>query len=119
MKIWNKIKSFFSRKKIRFEVKLPLKKDELSEMLSFDTDNLSALLCSGDIVNKNNKFEISNNYDDEKTEIADFVCALDFSKENGNLTLTKMTRRVTIYRNSNGRLVNFVLGPIVVRNIEL
>jgi hypothetical protein len=119
MKILEKIKSFFNRKKIRFDVKLPLKKDELSEVLSFDTDNLSATLCSDDIVNKNNKFEISNNYDDDKTEISDIVCAFNISKEDGNTTITKMTRRLTIYRNAKGRLVNVILGPVVVRNIDI
>lgn len=119
MKIFEKLKSFFSRKKIRFDVKLPLKIDELNEVLSFDTDNLSALLCSDDIINKNNKFEISSNHDDEKTEIADLVVAFDITKEKEVLSITKMTRRLTLYRNTSGRLVNVVLGPVVVRNIEL
>jgi hypothetical protein len=119
MRIFEKVKSFFSRKKIRFDVKLPLKKDSLQEVLSFDIDNLSSILCSDDIVNKNNKFEISSNYDDDKTEITDIVIAFDLTKEKDVISITKMTRRLTIYKNTNGRLVGVLLGPIVVRNIDL
>ena len=46
----------------------------------------------------------------EKTEIYDFLCNLAIRQEEEKMVLVKIIRRVTVYRNKNGRLVNVNIG---------
>ena len=84
--------------------------NDKTQKYEVDAVKLGALFTSSDIANDNGKFVISTENDDEKTEFYDIVCNINVTIENNMLKLTKLFRRVTIYRNSKGRLVNVVIS---------
>lgn len=107
---FSKIKSFFSlKKRLGLTDSKTLKMD--NECLEVDVAKLSFLLSSADITNTTGKLTVSSDFDDEKTEMFDVICAISIIKDEEVLKLCKTIRRVTFYRNSKGRLVNVTMGP--------
>jgi hypothetical protein len=79
--------------------------------LEVKKDTVGFILSSCDLFNTENGLEISQEIDENKTEMYDVVCTMNLNFEKGVLVLTKSIRRLTFYRNSKGRLVNMTFGP--------
>lgn len=71
---------------------------------------VGANFTSRDIVNEGGKFVISTENDDEKTELYDIVTNFNITYENDSIKTTKIIRRLTLHRNTKGRLVNVLMG---------
>lgn len=117
-KFWINLKSFFSLKNyLGLSNSATLKYEK--NILEIDLAKLGFLLSSCDITNTTGKFTISQDFDDEKTEMFDVVCMVSVTRETGTVKITKTTRRLTFYRNAKGRLVNLTLGPPKVSTDEI
>lgn len=84
--------------------------NENTDTIEINPIKIGANFTSRDIVNEGGKFVISTENDDEKTEMYDIVTNFTISFENDDIKTTKIIRRLTIHRNSKGRLVNLLMG---------
>ena len=108
--IWSNFKSWFDIKK-RCGILGSNTLKYQDKVLEVDLAKIGFLFSSCDITNTTGKLTISQEFEDEKTEMFDVICMVSLTKEDGMLKLTKTVRRFTFYRNSKGRLVNITMGP--------
>jgi len=97
-------------KKLGFLDSKTLYFDQTNKTFEMNPIKVGANLTSRDIVNESGKLVISTLNDDEKTEMYDLVCNVNLSYENNEIKLQKTVRRLSVYRNDKGRLVNVLVG---------
>ena len=112
MNVLSCIKSLFGfKKEKKVSYRSPLQFNEETHEMSISLEKLSHVFAGEDLrVGSGGGYEISKEYEDEKTEIYDFLCNLAIRQEEEKMVLVKIIRRVTVYRNKNGRLVNVNIG---------
>jgi hypothetical protein len=118
MKLFNWFKGFFTKKEEKkLSVFPPLVYDIGNNNLSVNIMQIAASLASSDIyINNEGKLELSNYYNDDKTQFFEFVNDVSILKEDGkDPVLVKTIQRLTLYRNEKGNLINIEIGqPIKV-----
>lgn len=110
MKIFSWIGSKIFGNKKKFSCNPPLKYDEENLVLDLDLCKLTAQFVSDDISNENGKLHVNKSYNDEKTEFYEFLTNIEFKEENEQKVLIKTVRRVSLFRNDSGRLINVLVG---------
>jgi hypothetical protein len=113
MNVFKWFKSFFVKKeKKELCVYPPLNYDLENNRITANLLQIAGNLASDDInVNSEGRLEVSDYYNDEKTQFFEFINDISILNEVGKEpVLIKTIQRITIYRNNNGRLINIDIG---------
>lgn len=113
MRLFKWFNSFFVKKeKKELCVYPPLNYDLENNIITANILQIAGNLASDDIkVNSEGRLEVSDYYNDEKTQFFEFINDISILNEVGKEpVLIKTIQRITIYRNDNGRLINIDIG---------